>query len=118
MTNPRTPSRPTNLPCCRRTSVNGAEQLIFDTPAGQRITLQDGPALIVVEDSNGNSVKLEASGITVTAAGKISLEASQVEISAALLTVNAGMTKFSGVVQADSVIANHVSNAPGSGNVW
>jgi len=113
-----TPGRPTNLPCCRRTSVNGPEQLIFETPAGQRITLQDGPALIVVEDSNGNTVKLEANGITVNTAGTISLNASRVEISATLLTVNAGMTKFSGVVQADSVIANQVSNAPGSGNVW
>jgi hypothetical protein len=113
------PSRPTTqLACCRRTSVNGAEQLVFETPAGQRITLQDGPGLIVVQDSNGNSVTLEAGGITINAAVKISLNASQLEISAATLTVNAGMTTFSGVVQADKIITNQLINAPGSGNVW
>src|SRR5262249_2621264 len=44
---------------------DGQEKLILETPGGQRVTMQDGPGSIDVVDSNGNSVKLEASGITV-----------------------------------------------------
>jgi hypothetical protein len=38
-----------------------------------------------------------------------------------MVTVNAGMAKFSGVVQADTLIANSViasSYTPGAGNIW
>ncbi len=49
------------------------------------------------------------------------MNASTAEISAGMLTVNAGMSKFSGVVQADTVITNSVvssSYTPGAGNIW
>jgi hypothetical protein len=100
---------------------DGQEKLIAETPGGQKITLQDGPGLIHIEDSNGNSVKLETSGITITAAAKVTVNASQLEVSAGMVTVNAGMSKFSGVVQADTVITNSVVSAsytPGAGNIW
>jgi hypothetical protein len=38
-----------------------------------------------------------------------------------MVTVNAGMSKFSGVVQSDVVITNSVVSAsysPGAGNIW
>jgi len=101
--------------------TDGQEQLILETPGGQKITMKDGPGSIEVVDSNGNSVKLETSGITVTAAAKVTVNASQVAISAGLVTVDAGMSKFSGVVQADTVISNSVISAsytPGAGNIW
>lgn len=101
--------------------TDGQEQLILETPGGQRVTLKDGPGAVEIVDSNGNSVKLETSGITVTAAAKVTINASTAEISAGMLTVNAGMSKFSGVVQADTVITNAVVSAsytPGAGNVW
>ena len=44
-----------------------------------------------------------------------------VDVSAGMVTVNAGMSKFSGVVQADTVITNSVISAsysPGVGNIW
>ncbi len=101
--------------------TDGQEQMVLETPAGQKITLKDGPGAITLEDSNGNSVRLETSGITVTAAAKVTVNASTAEISAGMLTVNAGMSKFSGVVQADTVITNSVISAsytPGAGNIW
>jgi uncharacterized protein involved in type VI secretion and phage assembly len=101
--------------------TDGQELLRLETPAGQVVTLRDGPGAIEARDSNGNSVKLEASGITVTAAASVTVNASTAEISASMLTVNAGMSKFSGVVQADTVITNSVvstSYTPGAGNVW
>lgn len=100
---------------------DGREQLILETPGGQKITLKDGPGAVEILDSNGNTVKLETSGITVNAAAKVTINASQVEIAAGMVTVNAGMSKFSGVVQADTVISNSVVSAsytPGAGNIW
>ncbi|MCP3137361.1 phage baseplate assembly protein V [Pyxidicoccus xibeiensis] len=101
--------------------TDGKETLTLETPGGQKVTLKDGPGAIEVQDSNGNSVKLESSGITVNASAKVTITASTAEISASMLTVNAGMSKFSGVVQADTVITNSVVSAsytPGAGNVW
>jgi uncharacterized protein involved in type VI secretion and phage assembly len=101
--------------------TDGQETLVLETPGGQRVALKDGPGSVEVIDSNGNSVKLETSGITVTAAAKVTVNASQVAISAGIVTVDAGMSKFSGVVQADTVISNSVISAsytPGAGNIW
>ena len=100
---------------------SGQEQLILETPGGQTITLKDGPGQISLEDSNGNSIKLEAAGITITASAKVTIKASQMAVSAGMVTVDAGMSKFSGVVKADTVISNSVISAsytPGAGNIW
>jgi uncharacterized protein involved in type VI secretion and phage assembly len=100
---------------------DGQEMFIVETPGAQKITLKDGPGSIVIEDSNGNSIKLESSGLTVTAPGKLTINASIIEVSAGMLTVNAGMSKFSGVVQCDTLISNSVissSYSPGAGNIW
>jgi uncharacterized protein involved in type VI secretion and phage assembly len=100
---------------------DGQEQLILETPGGQVVTLKDGPGLLELKDANGNSVRLEPSGITVQSSGKITVSASAVEISAGMVTVNAGISKFNGVVQADTVITNSVVSAsytPGAGNIW
>jgi uncharacterized protein involved in type VI secretion and phage assembly len=100
---------------------NGKEKMILETPGGQKVTLQDGPGALLIEDSNGNSLELESGGITVTASAKVTVKASQAEVTASMLTVNAGMSKFSGVVQADTVICNSIvasSYTPGAGNIW
>jgi uncharacterized protein involved in type VI secretion and phage assembly len=100
---------------------DGQEKLILETPGGQKITLKDGPGAVEVVDSNGNSVKLETSGITITAAAKVTINAGQVAVSAGMVTVDAGMSRFSGVVQCDTLISNSVVSAsytPGAGNVW
>lgn len=99
----------------------GQEKLKLETPGGQSLTLQDGPGVVEIRDSNGNTVKMESSGITVTAAAKVTINAGSVEVNAGMVTVNAGMSKFSGVVQADAVITNSVVSAsytPGAGNIW
>lgn len=101
--------------------ASGRERLLLETPGGQRALFEDGPPRITVEDASGNSVRLEASGITVTAAAKVTVNASTVEVSAGTVTVNAGLSRFSGVVQADTVITNSVVSAtytPGAGNIW
>ena len=112
---------PAPLPCCRHTIVKGDEQLVIETASGQRITLQQSSASVLIEDANGNIIRLDSTGITITAAAKVVVSASQLEIDASMVTVNAGMAKFSGVVQADALIANSViasSYTPGVGNIW
>jgi len=107
-----------------RVSLNdkdGQESLTLETPGGQRLELKDGPGAVEIADSNGNSVKLESSGITITASAKVSLSASVVDVSASAVNVSAGISKFSGVVQADTVITNSLISAsytPGAGNIW
>lgn len=99
---------------------SGQERLQLETPGGCKLTLKDGPGEVTLEDSNGNSIKLETSGITVTASMKVTVNASQVAVSAGMVTVDAAMSRFSGVVQADTVITNTIIAAtytPGAGNI-
>jgi len=99
----------------------GQETLTLETPGGQKLTLKDGPGEVTIEDSNGNSVKLQTAGITIQAAAKVTINASQVSVSAGMVNVDAGMSKFSGVVQCDTLISNAVvssSYTPGAGNIW
>jgi len=101
--------------------TDGQEQLKLETPGGQTLTLSDGPGSISIQDANGNSITLDASGITVTAAAKLTLTGATAEVSAATLSVNAGMSTFSGVVKADTAITNSIVSAsytPGAGNIW
>jgi uncharacterized protein involved in type VI secretion and phage assembly len=96
--------------------------LVLETPGGQRITLQDGAASVRIEDANGNTVTMTASGVTVQASAAVTVRAgSAVEVNASMVTVNAGMSRFSGVVQCDTLVSNSVVSAsytPGAGNVW
>lgn len=100
---------------------NGQEKFITETPGGQKITLKDGPGAVTIEDSNGNSIKLESSGVTINASAKVNITASQVSVSAGMFQVDAGMSKFSGVVNCDTLISNTVVSStytPGAGNIW
>ena len=101
---------------------DGQETLILETPGRQKVTLKDGPGIIECVDSNCNTVKMETSDITINASAKVTINAgAAVEVTAGMVTVNAGISKFSGVVQADTVISNSVISAsytPGAGNIW
>ena len=100
---------------------DGQENLVLETPGGQKMTLQDGPGSVKIVDSNGNSVKMEAAGISIETSGKLSISASQVEVSAGMVSVDSGISKFSGMVRADTVQTNTVIAAtytPGAGNIW
>jgi hypothetical protein len=104
-----------------RTNLKGKDQLIFEAAAGQRFTLDDTSSSVLIQDNSGNTIRLDPSGITIQAAAKVVVNSSQLQISANMVTVDAGMAKFSGVIQADTLIAKSVvssSYTPGVGNVW
>jgi uncharacterized protein involved in type VI secretion and phage assembly len=105
----------------RMEDEGGNEKVALTTPGGQTVTLQDGPGQVTITDSNGNEIELSNTGIKVNASAKVEVNASTVDISAGLISVNAGMSNFSGVVKCDTLIANSVVGAsytPGAGNIW
>jgi phage baseplate assembly protein gpV len=74
-----------------------------------------------LRDTNGNAITLEPAGLAIIAPGRVSFAGGTAEMSAGQLSVAAGMSRFSGVVQADTVITNSViasSYTPGAGNIW
>ena len=76
---------------------------------------------VAVRDTNGNFISFEPGGVTIVTSAKLSFAAGGADISAGLLTIDAGMSRFSGVVQADTVLTNSVvaaSYTPGAGNIW
>lgn len=100
--------------------TDGAVKLRLETPGGQSIVLSDADNSIVAEDSNGNSIKMESQGITITASSQVKVQASTVEIDAGMVTVNAAMSQFSGIVQCSTLVTNTVISAiymPGVGNL-
>jgi uncharacterized protein involved in type VI secretion and phage assembly len=107
-----------------RISLNdkdGTESLTLETPGGQSFVLKDGPGAVEIIDSNGNSIKLSSTGITVEASMTVTVNATMVDIKASMMTVDCPYSSFSGVVKADTVISNSVvssSYTPGAGNIW
>ncbi|MDQ3745886.1 MAG: phage baseplate assembly protein V [Acidobacteriota bacterium] len=100
--------------------TEGQEAVTIKTPQ-QSIEIKDGGRSVEIKDANGNSVKLDSSGITVIASAQVKVQASTMQVDAGMVTVNAGMSKFSGVVQCDTLISNSVVSAsytPGAGNIW
>src|SRR3954454_16498287 len=60
----------------------GKESLTLETPHGQKIALSDVRGGVEIDDGNGNVIKLEPTGVTVLAAGKVTIKATEVKISA------------------------------------
>lgn len=91
------------------------------TPAGHEVRIDDGAAEVTIRRGS-DEIKLAPDGIHVTTGMKVTVQAgTEVEVSAAMVTVNASLSRFSGVVQTDTLIANAVVSAsysPGAGNIW
>jgi phage baseplate assembly protein V len=106
----------------QRPPESNPERAVLKTKHGATIVLDDSASTVEVSDANGNLVTLTPSGITITAAGNVTVSgAAKVEIEAGLVEVNAGMASFSGLVRCDSLITNSVvssSYTPGTGNIW
>jgi uncharacterized protein involved in type VI secretion and phage assembly len=99
----------------------GGNKLRLETPLGQSVILNDTDSSILIQDSASNSVRLDADGITIIAGAEVTIDAATAKIEAGMLTVNAGMSQFSGIVQCDTLITNAVvssSYTPGAGNIW
>ncbi len=102
----------------------GSELVRIETQGGHRLTLDDASGgTITLAHSGGATITMDAAGkVAIDTSGQVTITAgSTVDITASMVNVNAGLSKFSGVVQADTVITNAVvssSYTPGAGNVW
>jgi phage baseplate assembly protein gpV len=69
----------------------------------------------------GATITVEPSGVTIDCPATVTVNGAQVNVSAGLVQVDAGMSTFSGVVQCSTLIANTVVSTtytPGAGNIW
>lgn len=103
--------------------TSGAEKVELTTNGGHTFTLDDAAGgTITLEHSNGAKVEIDVAGnVKITANVNLEVQAAMMKVTASMVTVDAAMSKFSGVVQADTVITNSVvssSYSPGAGNVW
>lgn len=102
----------------------GQERVEITTQGGHTVTLDDATGgTITIAHSNGATVEIDMTGtVKVTANARVTVDApAQVTVSTGMLSVDAAMSKFSGVVKCDTLITNAVvssSYTPGAGNVW
>jgi uncharacterized protein involved in type VI secretion and phage assembly len=96
-------------------------RVLITTPNGNSAELTDSGGGKVEFTMSGTTLTIDTQGVTVNTSMNLTVQATQVSISAAMVTVDAGLSKFSGVVQADTVICNSIVSAsytPGAGNIW
>lgn len=93
----------------------------LETPAGVSATLTDAGGGTVEIKAAGNTITIDSSGVAIQAAAKVSVQGSQVEVTAGQVSVNAATSTFSGLVRCDVLQATTVIGStytPGAGNVW
>jgi hypothetical protein len=101
--------------------TQGSVKLTLSTPGGHSLVFDDSNLSITAKDTTGNTIKMNAGGISISAVSKIKMDAPLIQASAGMVTVDAGLSLFSGVVQCDTLISNSVISAsytPGIGNLW
>lgn len=89
----------------------GAETIKIDQASGGKITIEAG----------GSKITVDSQGISLETGSKVKVQASQVEVSAGMVKVDAAMSTFSGMVKCDVLKATTVIGSvytPGAGNVW
>ena len=99
----------------------GQEKILFQTPGGVSGELTDAAGGKIEFKGAGATVTMDASGISIDTPGTVKVQASQVEVTAGMVTVDAAMAKFSGMVKCEVLQASTVISAtytPGAGNIW
>lgn len=74
----------------------GRSSFVVETPAGQRLTLQDGPGGVKLEDQLGSSVTLAPEGVTLVSPLKVSVQGALVELSATAIQINSATVVATG----------------------
>jgi uncharacterized protein involved in type VI secretion and phage assembly len=99
----------------------GQPKITLKTPNGNVITLTDDSGGQAQIDVQGTSVTVTSSKVEIRSSGSVEVQASTMTISASMLTVDASLSKFSGMVKCDVLKAESVissSYTPGAGNIW
>ncbi len=99
----------------------GDATISLTTPNGASLVLTDSGGGKIELKVAGNTFTMDSSGISLQTPSKIKAQASQLEATAGMVKVDAGMSTFSGVVKCDTMIATTViatTYTPGAGNIW
>ena len=99
----------------------GNPTITLETPGKVSATLSDASGGSVVIKAAGSTITINTAGVTVESGGEVKISAGTMQIDSGSVTVNAAMSRFSGVVQCDTLIATTVVGTcytPGAGNVW
>lgn len=100
---------------------SGQPRITLTTPQGQSAEITDQGGGKIECLAAGTTITIDPSGVSVQCPAKVSIQASQVEVSAGMVNVNAAMADFSGVVKCNVLMATTVvgtTYTPGAGNVW
>jgi hypothetical protein len=94
-----------------------------NNPLAQRVqTLeQQVSTLLATINSLQNRLAKFESAVQVSSSGKVTVNGTTLKFSASIVDVQAGTSKFSGLVKADTLVTNKVVSkayTPGAGNIW
>ncbi|MGD8559700.1 MAG: phage baseplate assembly protein V [Gammaproteobacteria bacterium] len=99
----------------------GQPTIKMTTPGGVSAEFTDTGGGKIECVAAGTTITVEPSGVTIDCPATVTVNGSQVNVSAGLVSVDSGMATFSGVVQCSTLITNTVVSStytPGAGNVW
>ena len=91
------------------------------TPGGVSATLTDASGGKIELSAAGSTITIDSNGVSIQSASRISMQGTQITADAGTVTVNAGVSTFSGMVRCDILQTNTVISTtytPGAGNIW
>jgi uncharacterized protein involved in type VI secretion and phage assembly len=96
-------------------------RISLTTPAGVTVELDDQGGGQLTCQAQGSTIRVDASGVSVRTGSTVSVNAAHVGVTAPIVTVDAGLTSFSGIVQCNTLVTTTVIASvytPGAGNIW
>jgi hypothetical protein len=93
----------------------------FKTPNGVSGELTDKSGGKIEFKGAGTTITVDPNGVSVQTPSKVTVQASTIDVTAGMVTVNSALSQFSGVVKCDVLQATTViasTYTPGAGNIW
>jgi uncharacterized protein involved in type VI secretion and phage assembly len=101
--------------------ASGQPTIKLTTPGKVSTEITDSGGGKVEIKAGGCTIKIDPNGVSIQTGAKVQVQASQMDVTAGQVNVNAAMSKFSGMVKCDVLQATTVigtTYTPGVGNVW
>lgn len=93
----------------------------LETPGGVSAELTDAGGGTLTIECAGTTVTIDSQGVSIETPASLKVQASKIDMSAGMVSVDAGMARFSGVVKCEALQATTVigtTYTPGAGNIW
>lgn len=99
----------------------GEATISFTTPGGVKGELTDSGGGAIEFEAAGTTITIDGQGVSIQTPGKVEVQATQVNVTSGQVSVDAAISKFSGIVKCDVLQATTViatTYTPGAGNIW